>query len=227
MDRLSSSASTASSVNDYSEHNMWNPLLELLFFEQMNGIVDSHLAGVDLAKIACSCHFALDLLCYKEEVLVLLIYSVTRRRCSSRHDAVLGTIANGVHYSVWHHCHSCNIDVLQSKSGFRIRLSAEQVCVCGWDMVPKFTDFRKLVLPFRTLFTAIEVVGLIEATLDGLIEVIFHAQAIVEFLVPGICLPPRARGYQLVHRPQLLPHSVKRLRLLWSGKQALSLTKCR
>ena len=67
---------------------------------------------------------------------------------------------------------------------------------------PKFTDLRKLVLPPRTLFTAIEVAGLIEATLDGLIEVTFHAQAqaIVEFHVPGIYLPPWARGYQLVHR---------------------------
>ena len=33
MDRLSSSASTASSIDDYSEHNMWNPPLELLFLE--------------------------------------------------------------------------------------------------------------------------------------------------------------------------------------------------
>ena len=49
---------------------MWNPLLELLFFEHVHGIVDSFLKDIDLAKIACSCHFALDLLCYKEEVLV-------------------------------------------------------------------------------------------------------------------------------------------------------------
>ena len=39
----SSSASTASSIDDSSEHNMWNPLLELLFFEHVNGIVDSYL----------------------------------------------------------------------------------------------------------------------------------------------------------------------------------------
>ena len=59
---------------------------------------------------------------------------------------------------------------------------------------PKFTDFRKLVLPSRTLCTAIEVAGLVEATLDGLIEVTFHAEAIVEFHVPGFYLPPQARG---------------------------------
>ena len=68
MDRLSSSASTASSIDDYSEHNVWNPLLELLFLKHVN--VGSYLADLDLAKIALSCHFALDLLCYKEEVLV-------------------------------------------------------------------------------------------------------------------------------------------------------------
>ena len=66
MDRLSSSASTIPSIDDYFEHNMWNPLLELLFLEQANGIVASYLVEIDVAKIALSRHFALDLLCYKE-----------------------------------------------------------------------------------------------------------------------------------------------------------------
>ena len=70
VDRLSSSASTASRVDDYSEHNMWNPLLDLLFLKHVNGIVDSYLVDLDQAKVACSCHFALDLLCYMEEVFV-------------------------------------------------------------------------------------------------------------------------------------------------------------
>ena len=70
MDRLSASASTSSSIDDYSEHNLWNPLLELLFLKHVNGIVDSYLMNLDPTKIALSCHFALDVLCYKEEVLV-------------------------------------------------------------------------------------------------------------------------------------------------------------
>ena len=45
---------------------MWNPLLELLFLEQANGIFPSYLVETDIAMIALSCHFALDLLCYKE-----------------------------------------------------------------------------------------------------------------------------------------------------------------
>ena len=69
MDRLSSSASIVPSIDDYFEHNMWNPLLELLFLEQANGIFASYLVEIDLAKIALSCHSALELLCYKEEVL--------------------------------------------------------------------------------------------------------------------------------------------------------------
>ena len=68
-DRLSSSASTVPSIDDYFAHNMWNPLLEVLFLKQANGIFASYLVDIDLAKIALSCHFALDLLCYKEEVL--------------------------------------------------------------------------------------------------------------------------------------------------------------
>ena len=70
MDRLSTSASTASTIDDYSERNMWNSQLELLYLVHVNGIVDSYLVDLDLAKIAFSCHFALDLLCYKEEVFV-------------------------------------------------------------------------------------------------------------------------------------------------------------
>ena len=68
MDRLPSSASTVPSVDDYFEHNMWNPLLELIFLEQANGIFASNLVEIDLAMIARSCHFALHLLCYKEGV---------------------------------------------------------------------------------------------------------------------------------------------------------------
>ena len=48
---------------------MWNPLLELLFLEHVRGIFASCLVDIDLAKIALPRHFALDLLCYKEEVL--------------------------------------------------------------------------------------------------------------------------------------------------------------
>ena len=48
---------------------MSNPLLELLFLEQANCILAPFLVEIDLVKIALPCHFARDLLCYKEEVL--------------------------------------------------------------------------------------------------------------------------------------------------------------
>ena len=54
MDRLSSSASTVPSIDDYFEHNVWNPLLELLFLEHATGIIVSYLVEIDLAKIALS-----------------------------------------------------------------------------------------------------------------------------------------------------------------------------
>ena len=66
MDSLSSSASAVPSLDDYFEHTMWKPLLELLLLQQVSGIFASYLVEIDLAMIALSWHFALDLLCYKE-----------------------------------------------------------------------------------------------------------------------------------------------------------------
>ena len=66
--RLSSSASTVPSIDDYFEHNMWNPLLDLLFLEQASGIFASFLMEIDMAMIALSYHFAFDLLCHKQGV---------------------------------------------------------------------------------------------------------------------------------------------------------------
>ena len=47
-------------------HNMWNPMMELLFHEQIGGAFEPFVDEIDLDKIALSCHFALDVLCYKE-----------------------------------------------------------------------------------------------------------------------------------------------------------------
>ena len=45
---------------------MWNPLLDLLSLEQTSSVVVLYVEEVELAKIALSCQFALDLLCCKE-----------------------------------------------------------------------------------------------------------------------------------------------------------------
>ena len=45
-----------------------NPLMELLFHEQISGVFVPFFDEIDFAKIALSCDFALDLLCYKEGV---------------------------------------------------------------------------------------------------------------------------------------------------------------
>ena len=96
MDSLSSSASTVPSIDDYFEHNVWNPVLEMLFLEQVSGIFASYLVEIDLAKIALSCHFALDLLCYKRCLCTI-------------HGAPLPM---EFLMFLWHHCHPRVVSVL-------------------------------------------------------------------------------------------------------------------
>ena len=56
MDRLSSSASAVPSIDDFSEQNMWNPLLEMLFPGARQWcIFASCLMEIDLAKIVSLC----------------------------------------------------------------------------------------------------------------------------------------------------------------------------
>ena len=67
-----------------------------------------HLVDLDLAKIALSCHFALDLLCYKEEVLVSAQWYIGHH-CPWRF------------WFVWHQCRPCdikNFDLASSLSLF-------------------------------------------------------------------------------------------------------------
>ena len=152
MDWLSSSASSASSIDDYSRDTMWNPLFELLFFELVNGIVDSYLVDLDLAKIAFLCHFALDLLCYKEEVSVSARWYIGHH-CPWNSFFWCGTMASPVTSTCYRTKKIFISDCMQKKSLYP-----------AGKWFPKFTDFRKLVLPSRTLFTSIEIAGVIEVT---------------------------------------------------------------
>ena len=61
----SSSVSTASDSIDIIAHNIRNPMMKLPFHVQIGGIFEMFVDEVDLARIARSCHFALDLLCDK------------------------------------------------------------------------------------------------------------------------------------------------------------------
>ena len=60
-----SSGSTASNSVDFAAHDNRNLLMELLFHVQIGGIFEIFVEEIDLATIALSCHFALDLLCDK------------------------------------------------------------------------------------------------------------------------------------------------------------------
>ena len=63
----SSSVSTSSSRYDETKHNMWNPLLELLRHVQIGMRMETFVDEVATARVALSCHFALDLLCDKSD----------------------------------------------------------------------------------------------------------------------------------------------------------------
>ena len=81
---------TASSSGENFAYSTWNPLLELLFHEHISSILLLSVDEFDLAKIALSCQFALDLLCSTE----------------------------GVHNSecclIGHHCHTSKFGALDS-----------------------------------------------------------------------------------------------------------------
>ena len=67
MESPNSCVSTASSSGEGFTHNTWNSLLDLLFHVQFTDFFIPFCEDIDLANIALSCHFALDLLCFKEE----------------------------------------------------------------------------------------------------------------------------------------------------------------
>ena len=60
-----SSASTASNSVDSVYHDIWNPMIEMLFHVQIVCIYLRFVDEIDLARIALSCHIVLEFLCYK------------------------------------------------------------------------------------------------------------------------------------------------------------------
>ena len=76
-----SSIFTSSESVDFNEHNIWNPVLELLFHVQVGAFMEEYVDEVDLGRIALSCHFALDVPCDKAE-------AHCRDKCSVRHHCL-------------------------------------------------------------------------------------------------------------------------------------------
>ena len=84
MESPTSCVSTASSSDESFAHNMWNPLIELLFHVQIGSIFEQLVDGTDdLARTALSCH-----------------YSVTKKELTLPHDAQAGTTAR-CQYPLW------------------------------------------------------------------------------------------------------------------------------
>ena len=61
-----SSTLSSSESNEYHEHNIWNPMLELLFRTHIGVFMAALFDEEDMKRIVLSCHFALDVLCDKE-----------------------------------------------------------------------------------------------------------------------------------------------------------------
>ena len=65
---VSDTSSTLTSLDpeEYDEHNIWNPMLELLCHAYVGVFIEALSDEEDLVRNALSCHFALDILCDKE-----------------------------------------------------------------------------------------------------------------------------------------------------------------
>ena len=85
MESFSSSVSTVPSFEDGFSHNMWNPLLELLFYVQVSGIFEPFVDDIDLARS-------------HSLVILLLIYSAIKKLHMFLYEALLGTIVHGVSF---------------------------------------------------------------------------------------------------------------------------------
>ena len=119
-------------------------------------------------------------------------------------------------YLVWHHCHPCDNDMLQNKADVSYPSACKKrYLYAAGKWFPKFTDFRKLVLPSRTLFTTTGIAGVL------VLKSPFTHRQLLNFLCPAFFTAPSTRL-----PTHLLPHSVKRLRLLWSGHCSLSKHCC-
>ena len=58
-----SPVSTASDPVDFDAHNIWNRMMDLLFHVLISGTFERFVEEIDLARIALSYHFTLDVLC--------------------------------------------------------------------------------------------------------------------------------------------------------------------
>ena len=63
--REGSLSSTFSSSSEEMDHNVWCSLLELFFHWQIGQCMEALVDEVSTARVALSCHFALDILCEK------------------------------------------------------------------------------------------------------------------------------------------------------------------
>ena len=61
---VTSSTFSAEESCEYREHNLWNPMLAPLCHCEVGAVLEALLDEVDMGRIALSCHFSSDVLCY-------------------------------------------------------------------------------------------------------------------------------------------------------------------
>ena len=83
-DEGSATSSILSSVESlvYHEHNVWNPMLEVLYHFEVGVVLGALLDEVAMGRIALVCHFSLDVLCDKSSSLPVVTDNVSLRNWS-------------------------------------------------------------------------------------------------------------------------------------------------
>ena len=101
--RDGSLSSMSSSNSDGEVHNLWSPLLELFYHTQIGQGMETMVDEISTARVALSCHFALDILCDKVQCeiwdcsLFQTQLPLVTRRFMSRACVTWGTSNSAAH----------------------------------------------------------------------------------------------------------------------------------
>ena len=91
----SESTNHSSNPDELAEHNMWNPMLELFCHADIGKPMEELADDMGLARIALSCHFAMDILCDKRDTRKC-VDAATFDSSQDYMDVTLGDPYNGL-----------------------------------------------------------------------------------------------------------------------------------
>ena len=166
---------------------MWNPLLDMLFHEQVSGIFEAFVVEIELAKIALSCHFALDLLCYKEGAYDST-WEFIGHHCPRNFFLLSGTISTSA--TSWFPCDWRSRYNILLLSWYGDCSSPRNVHICMMLLSFYFTSWT---------WNRPHKYGIVPICGYGLVTLGEFGAVALRENIPGIFLRLRAGGYQLVH----------------------------